>query len=115
MPSWSAGSARGGGDLRRLLIAGRAERYPAGLALLADGDGQPQDTVAKVGRHPAGVEVVTQEQLAGELTVGALIDDHFVAVLASRRAAGPDGDDIALDGQLDVVLEHPRQIEIDDE
>jgi hypothetical protein len=32
-----------------------------------------------------------------ELPVGALIDDHFVAVLASRRAPGPDGDDIVLD------------------
>src|SRR3954453_17556996 len=87
MPSWSAGSASGGGDLRGLLIAGRAERDPAGLALLADRDGQSQHTVAQVGRHPACVDVVTQEQLAGELAVGALIDDHFVAVLASRRAA----------------------------
>src|SRR4051795_4843138 len=99
MPSWSAGSARGGGDLGRLLVARRAERDPAGLALLADRDGQPQNTVAQVGRHPAGVEVVTQEQLPGELAVRALVNDHFVAFLAGRRAAAPDGDDIALDGQ----------------
>src|SRR3954451_18778795 len=103
MPSWSAGSASGGGDLRGLLIAGRAEGDPAGLALLADRDGQSQHTVAQVGRHPACVEVATQEQLAGELAVGALIDDPSVAVLASRRAAGQDGDDIPLDRQLDIV------------
>jgi hypothetical protein len=59
-------------------------------------------------RHFVRIEVVAEEELTAKLALRPFIDDHLVALLAHRLATGADVDNVALDGDIHVVLGDAR-------
>jgi hypothetical protein len=114
-PSRRAGRSRSGVDL--LPVGLRAGDLDAArLRLFGDRDAQGQDAGLVVGLDVVGVEGVAEEELAREDAEGAFGDLHLDVVAAGQGPPfGLDGQDVALDVELDGVLRDAGQVEADDE
>src|SRR3954447_13765245 len=109
--TWTSGPLGSRVDLLLLALGGADLDLPR-LRLLGDRDPQRQDTGVVAGGDVAGVERLTEEQLAGEHTDWALGNLQLDVVARHRGTAfGLDGHDVALHVQLDGVRRYAREVE----
>jgi drug/metabolite transporter (DMT)-like permease len=102
-----AGGLGGTAELRSAVVVGH--RDLAGLGLLGDRDAERQDPVGVGGLDPRGVEPVPQRQLADERPCGAFARQPLHLV-RPRRALGTNGEDPAVEADVDRPRVHPRKV-----
>src|SRR5690606_19662921 len=91
-----------------------ADGHLAGTCGLGHRDGDGEHAVAVVGGDVRGVEVVAEEELAGERSDPALRGEHLVALPTVGLTFDPQREHVALDGEVDVVGRHARQVDGED-
>ncbi len=104
-----------GADVNHLLRAAATGPHldPARLGRLGHRDGQHEHAVVVGGRHLARVQGVADLQLPGEAALRPLGEQDVVALLVLRAALGPDGQHVALGGDLHAARVDARQIQGD--
>jgi hypothetical protein len=92
-----------------------ADRHPTRFAGLGHRNGQREHAAVEVRLELVRIEVVAEKELPGQLAIGSLVNENLVPFLARRPAGRSHVDHVALNGQLEILRRHPRQIDRDDE